>query len=43
MFRNDSPLETLAAFGIAFIAGALLVSGVNLYCSYTKRKIDLTK
>lgn len=37
MFRNDSPLETLAAFGIAFVAGVVATVGLNLYVGYVKK------
>ncbi len=38
MMNNNSPLESLAAFAIAFAAGALTVSTLSIYVDWVKRK-----
>lgn len=38
MFKNDSPLETLAAFGIAFVAGVVTTVGLSLYVRFIKKQ-----
>lgn len=37
MINNTSPLETLAAFAIVFVAGVLSTAGFGAYISKLKR------
>lgn len=38
MYPTYSPLKSLAAFAIAFVAGAVVTSSVSLYGSWRYRK-----
>ena len=38
MYNNNSPLESLAAFALAFAAGAISVSALRVYTYWMKRK-----
>jgi hypothetical protein len=37
MQSNNSPLESLAAFSIAFVAGLVSASGLAAYVAYVKK------
>ncbi len=38
MINNNSPLETLAAFAIVFVAGVVSTAGLGTYISGLRRK-----
>ncbi|MFP5446296.1 MAG: hypothetical protein ACLGIY_22390 [Betaproteobacteria bacterium] len=38
MINNNSPLETLAAFAIVFVAGVVSTAGLGAYISGLRRK-----
>lgn len=39
MINNTSPLETLAAFAIVFVAGVISTAGLGAYISKLKRDV----
>ncbi|HZG20859.1 MAG TPA: hypothetical protein VE092_12640 [Herbaspirillum sp.] len=40
MGNGPSPLESLAAFAIAFVAGALSVEGISIYANVVREKVS---
>ncbi len=38
MFNNNSPLESLAAFAIVFVAGVVSTAALSTYVDWVKRK-----
>lgn len=38
MHYDNRPLETLAAFALSFVAGALSVAALNLYGTWLRRQ-----
>jgi hypothetical protein len=41
--NNNSPLESLAAFAITFVVGALCATAVNTYAKWIQRKAQSTE
>ena len=39
---NNSPLENLAAFAIAFVAGAVSVAAINGYVNWAKSRAQMS-
>lgn len=39
MINNNSPLETLAAFAIVFVAGVVSTAGLGTYINSLRRKV----
>lgn len=38
MYPDNRPLETLAAFAVSFVAGALSAAALNLYTSWVHKQ-----
>ncbi len=41
MSNSPSPLESLAAFTISFVAGALSVAALNIYTTWVKKQATI--
>ncbi len=38
MYQDNRPLETLAAFALSFVAGALSAAALNMYASWVHKQ-----
>jgi hypothetical protein len=41
MYPDNRPIETLAAFALCFVAGALSVAALNIYASWVHRQATI--
>lgn len=39
MYPDNRPLETLAAFALSFVAGALSAAALNMYASWVHKQV----
>ena len=41
MYPDNRPLETLAAFALSFVAGALSTAAINMYAAWVHKQTAL--
>lgn len=41
MYPESRPLETLAAFALTFVAGALSTAALNMYSSWVRKQAQI--
>lgn len=41
MYSENRPLETLAAFALSFVAGALSAAALNIYTSWVHKQAEI--